>query len=102
MQSGLFFNKMPNRMYIDKNCWKSTKGVKAMESKGRVSMMICTSCTGKKALLVVVGKARKPECVRLCKNETLPLPYKGQKNAWFHEEVTVRWILKVFWPFHLK
>jgi hypothetical protein len=28
-QSGLFFNKMPNRMYIDNNCWKSTKGVKA-------------------------------------------------------------------------
>jgi hypothetical protein len=32
-QSGLFFNKMPNRMYIDKNSWKSTtKGVKAMKS----------------------------------------------------------------------
>jgi hypothetical protein len=31
-QSGLFFNKMPNRMYIDKNCQKSTKGVKAMKS----------------------------------------------------------------------
>jgi hypothetical protein len=32
-QSSLFFNKMPNRMYIDKNCRKSTKGVKAMQSK---------------------------------------------------------------------
>jgi hypothetical protein len=50
-QSGLFFNKMPNKMYIDKNCQKSTKGVKAMKSKDQVSMMICTSCTGKKAPL---------------------------------------------------
>jgi hypothetical protein len=31
-QSGLFFNKMPNRMYIDKNHRKSTKGMKAMKS----------------------------------------------------------------------
>jgi hypothetical protein len=90
-QSGLFFNKMPNRMYIDKkNHRKSTKGVKAMKSKDRVSMMICTSCTGKKAPWAVVGKARKPVRFRLCQNETLPLPYKGQKNAaWFDKKVTM-------------
>jgi hypothetical protein len=60
-----------------------------MKSKDQVSMMICTSCTSKKAPLVVVGKARKPECFQLCQNETPPLPYKGQKNAWFDKDFTM-------------
>ena len=36
-QSGLFYNKMPNRMYIDKHRRKSTNGVKAMKSKDEVA-----------------------------------------------------------------
>jgi hypothetical protein len=101
-QSGLFYNKMPNRMYIDKHRRKSTNGVKAMKSKDRITMMVCTSCNGKKAPISVIGKANKPKCFQLCPNETPPLPYRGQSNAWFDKSVMMWWICNVFWPFHLE
>jgi DDE superfamily endonuclease len=89
------------RMYIDKQRQKTKKGVKAMKSKDRITMMVCISCKGKKEPLALIGKAKKPKCFQLCPNETPPLPYKGQSNAWFDKTVMMWWIWNVFWPFHL-
>jgi hypothetical protein len=47
-QTGLFFNKMPNRMYIKSNRRKFVKGVKQMKSKDRVTLMVCTSADKQK------------------------------------------------------
>jgi hypothetical protein len=101
-QTGLFYNKMPNRMYIERERRKEFKGVKAMKSKDRITLMVCTSCNGNKVPLAVIGKAKQPTCFRLCPNGIAPLPYRAQKNAWFDKEVTMWWILHVFWPYHLK
>ena len=74
-----------------------------MKSKDHVTMMVCSSaCKGTKAPLALIGKANKPKCFQLCPNETPPLPYKGQSNAWFDKNIMMWWIWSVFWPFHLK
>ena len=101
-QTGLFHNKMPNRLYVNESEQKTTKGVKQMKSKDRVTLMICTAADGTKVPLSIIGKANKPECFRLCENDKVPLAYKGQRNAWFDKEVTMWWLLHVFWPHHLR
>ena len=99
-QTGLFYNKMPNRMYLNSNRRKLVKGVKQMKSKDRVTLMVCTSADGQKQPLAVIGKAMKPHCFALCDNKP-PLPYKSQKNAWFDKNITRWWISNVFWPYHI-
>jgi hypothetical protein len=96
-QTGLFFNnKMLNRMYIEREHHKEFKGVKAMKSKDRITLMVFTSCNGKKVPLAVVGKANQPTCFHLSTNGVTPLPYKqGQKNVWFNKEIMMWWILHV-------
>jgi hypothetical protein len=99
-QTGLFFNKLPNRIYIDKEA-KDYRGVKQMKSKDRVTLMVATSAIGDKIPLFMVGKAKNPECFRLCGGKP-PMHYHYQTNAWFDKDVTVHWINKVLWPWHLQ
>lgn len=89
-------------MYIDKQWQKTIKGVKETKSKDHITMMVCIWYKGKKEPLALIGKAKKPKCFQLCPNETPPLPYKGQSNAWSDKMVMMWWIWNVFWPFHLK
>jgi hypothetical protein len=76
-QTGLFYNKMPNRMYIKRERHKEFKGVKVMKSKDRITLMVCTSCNGNKVPLAVIGKAKQPTCFHLCPNGVAPLPYRA-------------------------
>jgi hypothetical protein len=99
-QSGLFYNKMPNRLYLDKDN-KSFRGVKQMKSKDRVTLMVCSSAAGAKLPLFMVGTAKQPLCFKyLCCNSQPPMPYMHQANAWFTQEITIHWINKVLWPWH--
>jgi hypothetical protein len=99
-QTGLFFNKMPNRIYLDKDN-ADFRGVKQMKSKDRVTLMVCTSAAGEKAPLLMVGTAKLPLCFKfLCPNGKPPMPYTDQVNAWFTKEVTIYWINTVLWPWH--
>jgi hypothetical protein len=99
-QTGLFFNKLPNRIYVDKEA-KDYCGVKQMKSKDRVTLMVATSAAGEKIPLFMVGKAKSPECFQLCDGKP-PLPYYHQANAWFDKDVTVHWINRMLWPWHLE
>ena len=56
--------------------------------------MVCTSATGEKFPLAIVGTAAKPPCWCLCDNKP-PLPCTLQKNAWFDKEVTICWLKTV-------
>jgi len=98
-QTGLFYNKLPNRIYIDKD-EQDYRGVKQMKSKDRVTLMVASSGAGKKLPLFMVGKSKKPECFRLC-GDVPPMAYIHQANAWFDKEVTIHWINAVLWPWHL-
>ena len=56
--------------------------------------MVCTSATGEKFPLAIVGTAAKPPCWCLCDNKP-PLPCTLQTNAWFDKEVTICWLKTV-------
>jgi hypothetical protein len=99
-QTGLFYQKLPNRMYVDKGNKKDYAGAKQMKDRTRITLMICTAADGSKVPLMVVGKAKKPTCFRLCENETPPIAYTHQWNAWFDKDITIWWINNVFIPFH--
>ena len=99
-QTGLFYAKLPNRMFVKKGTEKQYAGTKAMKSKDRATLMVCTNAAGEKVPLAIVGKSKKPKCFSLC--EKIPPPYSNQKNAWFDKTVFLWWIREVFWPHHLK
>jgi hypothetical protein len=99
-QTGLFFNKLPNRMYVSKDA-SGYRGVKQMKSKDRVTLMVATSAVGAKIPLFMVGKSKQPECFKLYPGGIHPMAYLHQTNAWFDKEVTIYWINTVLWPWHL-
>ena len=99
-QTGLFYTKLPNRLYVPIENRKDYKGAKQMKSKDRITLMICTSADGKNVPLAVVGKSKKPHCFNLCDGKP-PFPYINQANAWFDNPITLWWINCVFWPHHM-
>ena len=100
-QTGLFFNKLPTRVFVKKENASSVRGCKSMRSKDRVTIMVCTAADGSKVPLCLVGKSQHPHCFRL-RPGGCPIPYTHQKKAWFTIKVTVWWIKHVFWPHHLQ
>jgi len=78
-QTGLFYQKLPNRIYVDKDLKKDCAGAKQMP-------------------LSLVGKAKNPRCFDHLDNP--PMAYKDQKNAWFDQKITIWWIFQVFIPHH--
>ena len=64
-QTGLYFQKLPNWMYVDKDTKHKHAGVKQMKDKTRVILMVCTVIDGTKVPLVIVEKSKKPMCFRV-------------------------------------
>ena len=95
-QTGLYYQKLPNRMYVDANQKSSYAGVKQMKDKTRVTLMVCTSAAADKCPLAIVGKPKQPRCFNLCINKKPPLPYINQSNAWFNQSITLWWIHNVY------
>ncbi|MGH7954412.1 MAG: hypothetical protein ACREOZ_00470, partial [Gloeomargaritales cyanobacterium] len=100
-QTGLYYNKMPNRIYIDKDQKKNFRGVKLMKSKDRVTLMVCTAASGDKIPLFMAGKSAHPACFKLFDGPP-SMAYTHQNNAWFDRTVTAEWISRVFWPNHFR
>ena len=102
-QTGLFFQKLPNSLYVDKAKKKDYAGTKRMKDKERITLMVCTSADGWRVPLALIGKFKKPVCFQLLPNpKNPPIAYTNQRNAWFDKIVTEWWIRHVFWPEHLK
>jgi DDE superfamily endonuclease/Tc5 transposase DNA-binding domain len=99
-QTGLFYQKLPNKIYVDKSSKKKYAGAKQMKDKNRITVMICTAADGSKVPLSIVGKSKNPVCFRICESSNPPLPYVDQANAWFDQRVTIWWLTNVFIPFH--
>ena len=95
-QSGIFYQKLPNVLYVDKSKEKEFKGTKQMKDKTRVTMMVCTSASGSRLPLALFGKFKHPQCFNLLNGCDTPLPYYFQKNAWFDNYVTWWWLRNVF------
>ncbi|MGH7954791.1 MAG: hypothetical protein ACREOZ_02400 [Gloeomargaritales cyanobacterium] len=101
-QTGLYYNKLPNRIYINKEQKNDFRGVKQMKSKDRVTLMVCTAANGEKLPLLMIGHSANPICFKYqCENGRPPMSYTHQANAWFDRKITVEWINRVLWPHHL-
>jgi hypothetical protein len=61
-QTGLFYNKLPNRIYVNKD-QHDYHGIKLMKRKDQVTLMVASSGAGKKLPFFMVGKSKKPECI---------------------------------------
>lgn len=94
-QTGLYYRKLPCRTYCHVSRRSSIRGVKLMKDKERITLMVCTSATGQKLPLAVIGKSASPTCFRQCGNKP-PLPYFQQENAWFDKRVFLWWLKEVF------
>ena len=81
-QTGLFHQKLPNRVCVDKSNAKSFAGVKQMKDKTRSTLMVCIAADGSKAPLAMVGKPKQPVCFQLCEGNKPPMFWKNQSNAW--------------------
>jgi len=78
-QTGLFYNKLRNYLYIDKD-EQDYHGVKQMKSKNHIMLMVASSAVGKKLPLYMVGKSKKPECFCLCADRP-SMAYINQANV---------------------
>ena len=99
-QTGLFYQKLPNTLYVDKDTKKKPGGSKQMKSKERITLMVCTAASGDKVPLAMVGKAKKPECFKMCTGHIPPMAYTHSSKGWFTRGVTKWWILEVLIPHH--
>jgi len=98
-QTGLYYQKLPNTMYVDIEAKKEARGCKQMKDKTRITLMICTAANGDKLPIAVVGKSACPKCF---KNKDVPLPYTNQKNSWFDKNITKWWLNNCLIPYHYK
>ena len=85
-QNGLYYQNLPNRVYINEANKKGYYGVKLIKYKTRITFMVGTSASGKKVPLAVVGKPKNPECFKLMDGARSPLPYKNQANSSFDQK----------------
>ena len=102
-QTGLYHQKLPHRVYIDKAATTTMHGVKQMKDKTRITLMVVTAASGARGPLCLVGVSKNPECFRELEvgKQTL-VAYTNQSNAWFTQKITAWWILNFFWPWHLR
>ena len=82
----------------EKGKHKDYAGAKQMKDETRITLMVRTAANGIKVLLAMVGKPKQPKCFTLYENNTPPMAYCNQKNAWFDQAVTWWWINNVFLP----
>ena len=99
-QTGLFYQKLPNTMYLDKEKLRTVAGAKQMKDKTRVTLMVATAASGDKIPMAMIGVAKEPVCFQLCVGRKPPMPYNYQRKAWFTKEITKWWIWNVLKPWH--
>lgn len=96
--AALFYRVLPKTTYlapgIDR---KTTRGVKGMQAKDRVTAYMATNATGsRKVPLSLIGTAKSPRCFKL---RDSPVRYFCQPNAWSDVRVFKEWWSWLFLPY---
>lgn len=94
----LFYRVLPKTTYLapgeDR---KTTRGVKGMQAKDRVTAYMATNATGtRKVPLSFIGTAKSPRCFKL---RDSPVRYFCQSNAWSDVRVFKEWWSWLFLPY---
>ena len=83
-QTGLYYQNLPNCVYIDEINKKDYAGLKKGLYKNYIILMVGTSYSGGKGHFLLLGNQKNPECFKLMDGARLPLPFKKiQANYWF-------------------
>lgn len=90
-ESGLCFQQMPTRSYIQGSCQR--KEVKC--KKERITVMFCCSTTGEKLKPLIIGRSKKPRALKNTNIERLPCTYLANKKAWLTRSIFVDWVSKL-------
>ena len=73
-QTGLYYQKTPNRVYVDEANKNDYSGENKMKDKTHITLMVGTSTSGGEVPLAVVGK---PKSLKLMNGTRPPLQYKN-------------------------
>jgi hypothetical protein len=69
----LFYQKLPNRIYVDTAEKSDFACIKEVKDKHHVTLMMCTACDGSKVpLTVICCNPAKPTCCLLAENHKPP------------------------------
>ena len=94
-ETGLYFKMLPGRTLS--SCHDQPEGTK--KAKDRVTINACANVSGSiKLPLLLIGKAKNPRCFRGINQNTLPVVYRNQKNAWVNTHIFKDWFFNCFVP----
>ena len=94
----LHYGQLPNIVFTKKNDRFSPQGIKRLQTKESITVMVCVTADGDKAPLAVIATGKSPPCFTLV--DEPPLAYISQPRAWVDEDLTIRWINDVLMPWH--
>ena len=88
-ETGFFFRLGPNKTLASKN--DTAKGYK--KDKQRLTILLACNATGSRKLkLFVIGKSKRPRCLKNVNLETLPARYSSNTKAWMTGEMWKDWL----------
>lgn len=63
-------------------------------AKDRITALVCCSLDEHKKRLLVIGKAKNPQCFKNVQIQSLPVDYESSRNAWMTGEIWSQWLKK--------
>ncbi|UYV61472.1 TIGD1 [Cordylochernes scorpioides] len=95
-ESGLFWEKMPERTYVSK-FYKSASGHKA--AKDRITILFCNNASGDYIMKpLVVNKSKMPRAFKGVNINNLPVYWRANKKAWITAAMFTEWFHECFIP----
>uniref|UniRef100_A0A6B2EH65 Putative tigger transposable element-derived n=1 Tax=Phlebotomus kandelakii TaxID=1109342 RepID=A0A6B2EH65_9DIPT len=95
-ESGLWYQKLPNKTLVEK-IQKTAPGYKV--NKERLTMLACANATGLHKLpLFIIGKAEKPRAFKGVDLNDLPVKYGHQTSSWMSKKLFTEWFFEDFAP----
>jgi hypothetical protein len=94
-ETGLFWKKMPNRIYIHKSA-KQAPGFKAW--KDRLTLVICGNAAGHMIKPGVVYRAKNPHALKNKDKNYLPVFWQHNQKAWVTAVLYTEWFHQCFIP----
>jgi uncharacterized protein CbrC (UPF0167 family) len=94
-ETGLFWKKMPNRMYIHKSA-KQAPGFKAW--KDRLTLVLCGNAAGHIIKPGVVYRAKNPRTLKNKNKNYLPVFWQQNQKAWVTAVFYTKWFHQCFIP----
>ncbi|XP_069107251.1 tigger transposable element-derived protein 4-like [Argopecten irradians] len=89
-ESGLFYRSTVSKSFHVKG--ETYSGGKL--SKERLTVSFCSSMTGEKEPIVVIGKSANPRCFQKVPASSLPVHYYHNKKAWMTGSIFEDWLKK--------